>query len=154
MYLQRLLSRARAFELSGFFLAKNSDALAGGPARTRVLVVDDEDHVRQITKRMLSYEGYLVIEARSGAEALTRLGEHPEVSVALIDLVMPGMNGLDLASKLREAAPHCAIVLMTGFPAEQARIARPPTNYPLLMKPFTSSQLVQQLRQVLEDSRH
>ncbi|MGI9041822.1 MAG: ATP-binding protein, partial [Gemmatimonadales bacterium] len=80
-------------------------------AHRTVLVVEDEEAVRQVVVRMLAEEGYRVLEARDGQEALDRLSrEGWPVHLVLTDLVMPVMNGNDLTTELRERYPDLPVV--------------------------------------------
>jgi signal transduction histidine kinase/ActR/RegA family two-component response regulator len=85
-----------------------------GKAAT-ILVVDDDDDVRELTVRALQSMNYRVIGAHNGSVALDVLREIGTVDLALIDLVMPGMNGRQLATRIRAADPQRAIVFMTGY---------------------------------------
>ena len=149
-----LPSRQGGLGPSGFYHTKSSDGLGGGQTVPRVLVVDDEESVRRITKRMLLARGFDVMEASSGREALKRLAEHPEIQIAIVDVVMPEMSGLLLAEKLPKVAPRCGVILMTGYTAEQARVGTALTRFPLLMKPFTTNQLIEQVQRVLQSVSH
>jgi DNA-binding NtrC family response regulator len=120
-----------------------------------VLVVDDDRGVLRLTARILRTEGYTVLEAGSGAEALRILDHEPDVRLVLTDVVMPEMHGLDLAGKILERE-HCPnVVLMTGHAAElSGRLESRDPALPLLLKPFTSQQLIKTVRKALGDGRH
>jgi len=79
----------------------------------RVLIVDDDEKVRELLRRFLELDGYEVIEAGSAEEAVQRI-ESASPSVALCDVHMAGANGLWLADRIRTVAPSTAIVLATG----------------------------------------
>ena len=83
-----------------------------GPA---IMVVDDDASLLATLKEFLSHEGYDVETAQSGAEALAIQAANPRLSLALIDLIMPLMGGLDLTAELRRRDPDLAIVIMTGY---------------------------------------
>ena len=104
-----------------------------------VLVVDDDRGVLRLTARMLRLEGYTVLEAASGPEALRVLDSEPGIQLVLSDVVMPGMHGLELATKImgRERSPQ--VVLMTGHAAElSGQLERRDPSVPLLLKPFAT----------------
>ena len=133
-------------------LSPNPDRTGHGPAGHAVLVVDDDRGVLRLTARILRLEGYTVLEAGSGEEALKVLDNEKDVRLVLTDVVMPEMHGLDLAAKIlaREQRPH--VVLMTGHAAElSGRLERRDPSLPLLLKPFTSQQLIKTVRKVLGD---
>jgi CheY-like chemotaxis protein len=85
-----------------------------GKAAT-ILVVDDDTAVRELTVNALEALGYRVIEADSGRAALNAIRERDDIELALIDLVMPAMNGRQLATRIRAADPGRAILFMTGY---------------------------------------
>ena len=88
----------------------------------KVLVVDDDPVVGKSFARVLSGKGYAVITARNGEEALTKL--HNETyDLVFTDIKMPGMNGLEVAERLRETQPWLPVVIVTGYgtDAHQAR---------------------------------
>ena len=127
------------------------DRTGSAPSAVTIMVVDDEERARRVTARMLRDEGYDVIEARSGEQALELLAGAEQVQIVLADIAMPGgMNGVELAEKVLAAAPSCQIVLMSGydrlFPKWESQRAR----FPLLMKPFTAGQLIHQVSEVLK----
>jgi DNA-binding NtrC family response regulator len=128
-----------------------------GPAQSAVtiMVVDDDERGRWVTARMLRDEGYNVIEARSGEQALERLADATEVQVVLTDLAMPGgLHGLELAERALAAAPWRRVVLMTGYDQLLPQLAESEKRFPLLMKPFSADQLARQIREVLGGEMH
>ncbi|HEY7612683.1 MAG TPA: response regulator [Gemmatimonadales bacterium] len=132
-------------------LSPQADRTGLQPSRPAVLVVDDDRGVLRLTARMLRLDGYMVLEAGSGAEALRLLETEPEIRLVLTDVVMPGMHGLDLATKVlqRERGPR--VILMTGHAAQlSAQLDQRDPSLPLLLKPFTSQQLIKTVRRVLE----
>lgn len=120
-----------------------------------VLVVDDDHGVLRLTARILRLEGYTVLEAASGADALLILDHQPDVRLVLTDVVMPEMHGLDLAATIMERAPRPTVILMTGHAAElSGRLESRDPSLPLLLKPFTSQQLIKTVRMALGNARH
>jgi|HubBroStandDraft_3_1064219.scaffolds.fasta_scaffold223154_1 two-component system cell cycle sensor histidine kinase/response regulator CckA len=116
-----------------------------------ILVVEDGDAVRNLVCLMLVQNGYGVLEARDGREALRVCEAHPEpIQLVLTDLVMPNMKGVDLAERLRRARPDLRILLMSGYADEPVvqRLGRDSVAF--LPKPFTSVELVEKVRQVLD----
>jgi len=84
------------------------------PPGTEVLMVDDEDAVRQTLAHVLSAAGLTVYEASSGAHALEVLREHPTTQVVLLDRSMPGGSGERFIPAMREAAPAVRVILISG----------------------------------------
>jgi signal transduction histidine kinase len=91
------------------------EALQLAGADLVVLVVDDDDAVREVTAGFLSDLGYRVIEAGSGGAALDMAERHDRIDVMVLDFAMPGMNGADLARELRTRRPAVPIVFATGY---------------------------------------
>src|SRR3954471_9127979 len=80
-----------------------------------VLVVEDDPQVRATAVRMLERSGYEVVDAYNGAQALARPKARPDVSVLLADVRMPGLSGIDLAERARDARPDLRVVLTSGY---------------------------------------
>ncbi len=120
-----------------------------------VLVVDDDRGVRRLTARMLRSEGYTVMEAESGAEALRMLENDPGIRLLVTDIVMPEMDGLVLADLAMAKIPHLRVVLMTGHAPElTALLDARVSPLPVLLKPFTAQQLLGKVRGTLDTGRH
>jgi two-component system cell cycle sensor histidine kinase/response regulator CckA len=83
-------------------------------AAPTVLVVDDDDAVRAVARRILESDEYAVIEAASGDEAMTRLSSGLDIDLLLTDLDMPGLPGEDLAREFRELRPDLKILYVSG----------------------------------------
>jgi two-component system cell cycle sensor histidine kinase/response regulator CckA len=117
-----------------------------------VLVVDDVSVVRQAVFRFLSEAGARVFEAASVGEALEVLGTaRPAVQLVITDVVMPEMNGVDLAREIREQWPATAVLFMSAFPAEvlvREGLANPDVLF--LAKPFTRDELIGKVAQALK----
>jgi CheY-like chemotaxis protein len=95
-----------------------------------VLVVDDEPMVRMLAVDLFEEMGCEVVEAASGAEALARLEERPDVFLMFTDCRMPGMTGPELAEVAAQRWPHLRIVLVTGYHNMQV------PGWPMIWKPF------------------
>jgi PAS domain S-box-containing protein len=121
--------------------AAGNGRMPGGDGR--VLLVDDDDDVRAVAAAMLAEAGYDVIEADSGGAALALLDvDDPSLGVTLMiaDIVMPGMNGVELAHEVRRRHPEMPVLFVTGFggtalPANQKMPGE------LLRKPFRAAEL-------------
>jgi PAS domain S-box-containing protein len=121
-------------------------------ATGRLLVVDDEESVRNLAVLVLRQAGYEVVTAADGAEGLERFLESPEKFVgAVIDLTMPRLDGMELLRRLRQLRPNLPVVLMTGYSAtETARRVDSPTEK-TLQKPFRGSVLIEAVRRALAE---
>lgn len=80
----------------------------------RILVVDDELGVRQLLKKFLELKGYMVITATCGLEAIAAVEKH-QPDLILLDIMMPGMNGLETLQRIREIDRTVEIIIVTGF---------------------------------------
>ena len=117
------------------------------PRGQTVLVVDDEIDVRGLVRDILARDGYHVLDTGDPFEA-RRIAEAQPVHLLLTDVVMPIMNGVDLAKRVEGVSPTTKVLLMSGFSTAAAKIS----GRPLISKPFRASDLVSAVRQVL-DSR-
>jgi signal transduction histidine kinase/CheY-like chemotaxis protein len=119
-----------------------------------ILVVEDEDRVRNYLRLLLEDIGLTVHEASSAVEALDLLKELPALDILLSDVIMPGsMSGYGLAREIRRERPNCGIILMSGYtdPSMIERLHEHDPSIPLLRKPFSRGQLVAMLKTVLSD---
>jgi CheY-like chemotaxis protein len=126
---------------------------AGGPAPalTTVLLADDEPAVRGLAASALSSQGYRVLEAGGGDEALALAARHPgPIHLLVTDVVMPGTDGPALARRLRAARPGTPVLFISGF-AEQAMLAAEleATGGSFLAKPFAIADLARAARELL-----
>jgi len=112
-----------------------------------ILVVDDDDAVREVTAGFLNELGYNVIEARSGGGALAQLEDHDRIDAVVLDFAMPGMNGADLARELRVRRPSAPILFVTGY-ADAGAMADLGDDL-IVHKPFTQAELARKLSRTL-----
>jgi signal transduction histidine kinase/ActR/RegA family two-component response regulator len=139
------LPRATAMPQNGGAAA----ALGGRMKRLRVLVVDDDPHVRATTADMLRELGHEVREAANGDDALDLLRDTPDCDLMLADYVMPQMTGLQLAEKIRARFPGVPVLLTTGYAESAVRQAWAEQGYHSLQKPFHSEELATALQNVM-----
>jgi len=124
------------------------------PGGYTVLVVDDEEAVRKLACRMLTWTGYQALEARHGREALATREEHNgPVHLILTDIKMPGMNGRELGRHIEERWPGKPILYMSGFASEVFRGGLLEPGAPFLAKPFTQDDLASKVRTLLGGQR-
>jgi CheY-like chemotaxis protein len=127
---------------------------APAPARgsETVLLVEDEDAVRLLASRVLVEQGYTVLEARNGREALGVL-DRPEhgIQLVLTDVVMPDMGGVELVEHLRGHHPDIRVVYMSGYTeGDKLQSAVRNSPYPFLQKPFSPGNLAVRIREALD----
>jgi CheY-like chemotaxis protein len=128
------------------------DLSTGGGGDELVLVVEDEDELRRLAVRELEELGYLVLAAANGVEAMgvARSLERP-LDLLVTDVVMPEMNGVELAESLVELWPTVAVLFMSGH-LDEGALERHPLDpeADLLPKPFTPDQLGRRARHALD----
>jgi PAS domain S-box-containing protein len=118
--------------------------------RARVLVVDDEPAVLQVTKAALEAVGHTVITAHSGAEALEALAQRKDLELLLTDVMMPGMNGVELARQATLLQPTLKVVFMSGHAGGETLQGLLATERDFLQKPFSLAELGAVVQTVLE----
>ena len=131
---------------------REEDAPVLPPGSETVLVVEDDDLVRSIARRILEASGYTVLDAASGSDALQLGAAHPAIQLLVTDVVMPGMNGRELAERLLAQNPALKVIYMSGYANStvvQQQVLAPDT--PFLQKPFDVKGLLEKVRGVLDD---
>ena len=116
---------------------------------TRILVVDDDPKIRTVVRRGLAYEGYRVIEAASGEEGLEKAREHlPDL--VILDVMMPGIDGLEVTRRLRAAGGEVAILMLTARDEIKDRVEGLETGADdYLVKPFNFEELLARVHALL-----
>jgi CheY-like chemotaxis protein len=115
-----------------------------------VLLVDDESAVRTTTRRLLERNGWQVLEASNGEEALGLFAQHRDkLSLVLTDVRMPVVDGVELARRVRDEIPDFPIVFFSGYDELEQHDVAEVSNVPLLAKPFSSADLLNVLRQAI-----
>jgi two-component system cell cycle sensor histidine kinase/response regulator CckA len=120
-----------------------------------VLVVDDEQPVREVIRAMLAFRGYQVVEAGDGTEAVDRFrAANGDIDLVLLDIQMPRMNGWDTLEKLHKLDSEIPVLLLSGGvsepPADRIASSRPAA---VLQKPFASAELLRMVRKILDSTR-
>jgi two-component system cell cycle sensor histidine kinase/response regulator CckA len=124
-----------------------------GQSRARILVVEDEDSVRSIVSRTLEGEGYEVLGAREGRQALQLIDEvGGAVDLVITDIVMPGMAGGQLAQELRARFPDTPLIWMSGHPGEAEINAEGGDGQLFLHKPVAPDVLLGAVGEVLDNA--
>jgi PAS domain S-box-containing protein len=120
-----------------------------------VLLVEDEGTVRSVAREVLQMAGYTVLEAATGEEALQRVEQHPgAIHLLVTDVVMPGMNGRDLATRLMTNYPAMQVLYLSGYTDEAiAHHGVLQAGIELLHKPFTPDALARRVREVLDQPK-
>jgi CheY-like chemotaxis protein len=117
-----------------------------------ILLVEDEAQVRAVAKGILVRQGYVVIEAASGAEAIVACEEHVgSIDLLLSDVVMPEMSGPELARQLEAERPLMKILCMSGYTDDAVvRHGALDSGIAFIQKPFTPDTLARKVREVLD----
>jgi len=126
---------------------RNGEHPSGGAT---VLLVDDDNAVREVTRAMLHDLGYLVLEAGSGGAALDLIDRTPRLDLMIVDFAMPGMNGGEVARLARMRRATLPVLFITGF-AERAAIEGIEEPQ-ILRKPFMEEELAERVRITLSAS--
>jgi two-component system, cell cycle response regulator CpdR len=115
----------------------------------RILLAEDDDSVRLFLARALRRAGHVVCDMPDGQAALAWISEHP-VDLLLADVVMPGMDGIELARRAGDMWPHLRVIFITGFAAVALRAAQTlPRETKVLAKPFHLRRLVSEIDRFL-----
>ena len=116
----------------------------------KILVVDDEEPIRDVLQRMLKGIGYEVITATDGQDALQKLSLN-EVKVMLLDIKMPNMSGIDVLRKLNEGQNDCCVIMITAVTDMQTAVnAMKLGAYDYITKPFDQEEVKQKLLAAIE----
>lgn len=128
------------------------DLVRGGET---ILLVDDEESIRNVVGEMVKALGYRLITARSGDEAIDiyRSG-HEEIDLVIMDMIMPGLSGGAAIDAIREINPQVAVILSSGYSIDGAaqEIIEKGGRISFMQKPFVMTELSQQLRNTLEQA--
>lgn len=117
----------------------------------RILLAEDDDSMRAYIQRALENAGYSVSAVSNGTEALPLL--HTEIfDLLLSDIVMPEMDGIELAQRCNEISPSTKVMFITGFAAVTLRANREAPHAKMLSKPFHLKDLVLEVERMFEDA--
>ena len=116
-----------------------------------ILVVDDDQWVRMLARDVLAGEGYRVLEASDGQDAIRVAAEHPgPIHLLLSDVMMPGMNGCDLAAGLTALLPGMKVLFISAYDRDFLVSHGMNPIGPVITKPFTTEYLSRRVRIVLD----
>jgi two-component system, cell cycle sensor histidine kinase and response regulator CckA len=121
------------------------------PGGATILVVDDEPVVLETVRDGLTAHGYQVLTAGGGEDALQMAQAHQgAIALALVDVVMPGMSGPEVAQRLHASRPDLKILFMSGFSTEVVVVHGLDGGDPLLVKPFSLNTLGRKVHEILD----
>lgn len=145
-------ARAAPAQAQSHSRCDNENRMSPAPGTETILIIDDELAVLSLTKLMLERHGYQVITASGAKEALHLFEVWPqiEVNLLMVDLVMPDMNGVELAQKIRALRPELPVLYFSAY-SDQEQL-RPVIfrTIPYIAKPFNSEQLTNCIRSILD----
>ncbi len=131
-------------------ICSNRSQVANPPV---ILLVEDESIVREVTREVLKHAGYAVLECSNAKEALHLARQHAgRIDLLLTDVVMPGMNGADLACHLQRMQPDLITILMSGYAQSDITRTISRTAAIHIQKPFTVNILLTQIGEALRAS--
>lgn len=115
----------------------------------KILIVDDEDPIRQFMKINLDYQGYQTVEAASGEEAI-KIFEKEKPALAILDIMLPGMSGYEVCEKIRTEAPMTGIIMVSAKSQDIDKILgleKGADDY--IIKPFNPQELILRVRSLM-----
>jgi len=117
-----------------------------------ILLVEDEEVVRKLARNVLASRGYTVLEAPGGIAALSLCEKHAgRIDLVIVDVMMPGMTGRELAARLNDRLPNVRILFVSGYAEDdvlQKGSSEP--GSPFLSKPYSPAHLLGKVRSVLD----
>ncbi|HKL01957.1 MAG TPA: response regulator [Desulfotignum sp.] len=127
-------------------------AAAGGIET--ILLVEDEPSILRMTRMMLERKGYVVLTATTPAEALEKAKSHSDsIDLLMTDVIMPEMNGRDLAEKITALYPGINLLFMSGYTADViANQGMLDANVAFIQKPFSMADMTEKLRNILDSA--
>ena len=115
-----------------------------------ILLVDDETSVRQLVRKILQMNGYTVLEASRGVDALQICQRHEgPIHLLLTDVTMPEMNGQNLAEQVTALRPHIRVLYMSGYIDPLIALVGLRAEIAFIQKPFTADALARKVREAL-----
>jgi DNA-binding NtrC family response regulator len=116
----------------------------------RVLVIDDDENIRKVLQAILEDEGYIVETADTAKKGIEK-SEKAFYNLALIDVRLPDMEGIELLSKLRDTVPRIRKIIVTGYPTLQNAVAAVNKGADAyVMKPFDVEKILQTIKEQLK----
>ena len=110
---------------------------------TKILVLEDEDSIRGFISVNLRRHDFTVIEAATGEEAISIMREQPDIQLALLDIMLPGISGLEVCQELRQLRPQMGIIMLTAKGQEQDKVTGLEIGADdYVVKPFSPAELV------------
>lgn len=135
---------------------RKSEGLADSPQLATILLVEDEDRVREVMELTLRLSGYHVLSVASCAEALELIENYSDtIHMLVTDFALPFMNGADLAARFKRARPAAKVLYVSGFPKQDVQDLHETngrTELEFLQKPFTPEALEDKVSEMLAET--
>ena len=113
---------------------------SNGVGHTKILIVEDDDELRELATELAEGLGYVTCSASTGAEAIAAVERDPRIGLLFTDILMPGgMSGYELAAEVRRRRPGIAVLVTSGFPGYFLPGAC--DDFDIIRKPFTQTEL-------------
>ena len=129
---------------------RDADHTTDDKAMPRILLAEDDESMRTFLVRALERAGYEVVAVESGAAALPHLARDG-LDLLLTDIVMPEMDGIELAQRAQALSPRMRVMFITGFAAVALGAGAAPANAKVLSKPFHLRDLVSEIDRLFEE---
>jgi DNA-binding NtrC family response regulator len=122
-----------------------------GKEKTVIMVIDDEDIIRNMVRDYLTSKGYEVILASDGFEALENFQQTGgEVDLVLLDMILPEIGGMEVFKKFRQINPKIKAILTSGYSSDIPEDEYDETSFSFLQKPFRITELVEKIKELLD----
>jgi CheY-like chemotaxis protein len=121
-----------------------------------ILLVEDDEFVRDISKLVLSQRGYKLLVAENGEEAIKLSLSYPDpIDLIVTDVIMPNIGGFEVVDKIHKQRSDLKVLFVSGYTGQEIGLQEVANSkYDLLHKPFTPTQLLLKVREILDESRH
>ncbi len=143
----------RSYNEPAFFLVHGDSVKAENNKDVSILIIDDEENIRDGSERILLRMGCIVHKASCGAEGIDILSSH-EIQIVLLDLKMPGMDGMEVLAHINKLNSNILVVILSGYATLDTVInAMKQGAYDFIPKPFEPAQLRTSVTSAIEDIR-
>jgi len=118
-------------------------------SRKTILVCEDDEQLRMLVQLMLSDNGYSVLPAARGEQAVELAAEHTRIDVLVTDVELPQMSGPELVERLQSTLPDLGVLFLSGYPADALPGPPLPDEHAFLQKPFSETSLLEKVAQLV-----